>query len=122
MLDRLKKGLKETGLSTTVIYSGGADVDVLPAGASKGKGLAFLLGQIASAVGAPPEGVLVCGDSGNDIDLFEVDGVRGVVVANAHEELRGWAAAHRNERVFEAGERCSAGIAAALRHFGLVKE
>jgi len=120
VLDRLKAGLADAGLVTTVIYSGGADVDVLPAGASKGKGLAFLLGQITDAVGAPRDGVLVCGDSGNDIDLFEVPGVRGVVVANAHEELRAWAAAHRGDaNVFEAGDRCAGGIAAALRHFGL---
>ena len=121
VLARLKAALDDAGLATSLIYSGGADVDVLPAGASKGKGLAFLLGQMADAVGPPVEGVLVCGDSGNDIDLFEVDGVRGVVVANAHEELRAWAEAHRSDgRVFEAGERCAGGIAQALRHFGLV--
>jgi sucrose-6-phosphatase len=123
ILDRLKSELKTAGLPTTVIYSGGADVDVLPAGASKGKGLAFLLEQMREAVGGPPpDGVLVCGDSGNDVDLFEVPGVRGVVVANAHEELRAWAAAHRSAAVFEAGERCAGGIVAALRHFGLVPE
>jgi sucrose-6F-phosphate phosphohydrolase len=120
VLARLTTALEGAGLATTVIYSGGADVDVLPAGASKGKGLSFLLSQIADAVGPPTDGVLVCGDSGNDVELFEVDGVRGVVVANAHEELRAWAQGHAGERVFEAGERCSAGIAQALRHFGLV--
>lgn len=119
VLESLKARLAEAGVDATVIYSGGADVDVLPAGASKGKGLSFLLRQVADAVGAPPDGVLVCGDSGNDIDLFEVPGVRGVVVSNAHEELRGWAAAHRSERVFEASERCAGGIVQALRHFGL---
>ena len=119
VLDRLRAAPKEAGQLVTVIYSGGADVDVLPAGASKGKGLAFLLGQIAAAVGPPPDGVLVCGDSGNDIDLFEVEGVRGVVVANAHEELRAWAGANKADRIFEAPDRCAGGIAAALRHFGL---
>lgn len=34
------------GVTAKVIYSGGADLDILPQHASKGKGLEFLLGEV----------------------------------------------------------------------------
>ena len=37
-----------------VIYSGGEDVDILAAGASKGKGLEFLLRQVRGTARCPP--------------------------------------------------------------------
>ena len=37
-----------------MIYSGGEDVDILAAGASKGKGLEFLLRQVRSNACHPP--------------------------------------------------------------------
>ena len=56
--------------------------------------------QIKELVGEPPEGVLVNGDSGNDIELFAVPGVRGTVVANAHSELKEWVEANPSPLVF----------------------
>lgn len=44
-----------------VVYSGGRDVDLLAAGAGKGRALAFLLGKMAKAGCAPTEGVQVRG-------------------------------------------------------------
>ncbi len=40
-----------------IIYSGGADVDILPASASKGKALDFLLQQVSYATEFFSEGV-----------------------------------------------------------------
>ena len=45
-IDQLKGKLAEAGVDAKVIYSGGVDVDILAAKASKGKGLEFLLQQV----------------------------------------------------------------------------
>lgn len=47
VIKALEAGLKDKGIAAKVIYSGGADVDVLAAGASKGEGLKFLLNQVS---------------------------------------------------------------------------
>ena len=56
-------------------------------------------------MGAPEDGVLVNGDSGNDIELFAVPGVRGTMVSNAHPELREWVEAHASPNIFQASSR-----------------
>lgn len=68
----LQRSLAHEGIDAQVVYSGGRDVDILPARAGKGKALAFLLRLMEEGVGAPTQGTLVCGDSGNDADLFQV--------------------------------------------------
>ena len=45
---------------------------------------------------------MVCGDSGNDVELFAVPGVRGCMVVNAHPELRAWCDAHQAPSLFQA--------------------
>lgn len=52
MVERLKGALQGKGIQAKVIYSGGSDVDILAAGASKGDGLKFLLEQVHSATAA----------------------------------------------------------------------
>ena len=50
VISALDGDLKAAGLSAKVIYSGGEDLDILPQQASKGKGLEFLLEQVASPI------------------------------------------------------------------------
>ena len=57
--------------------------------------------QVEELVGAPKDGVLVNGDSGNDIELFAVPGVRGCMVVNAHPELKKWCDAHPSNNLFQ---------------------
>jgi len=58
-------------------------VGVFPRRAGKGKALEFVLQKL----GVKPSACIVAGDSGNDLTMFKVNGVRGTVVANAQGEL-----------------------------------
>eukprot|EP00897_Mesotaenium_endlicherianum_P010789 jgi/Mesen1/9739/ME000695S09049 len=118
-IDGLSHRLRERGLKFNIIYSGGSAVDVLSHRAGKGKALEYLLQKLGEE-GKRPLHTLACGDSGNDIELFTVDGANGVIVGNAMEELVSWHAsrdAGSTAHIFRATERCASGILQAMRHF-----
>ncbi|MCI0361486.1 MAG: HAD family hydrolase, partial [Planctomycetaceae bacterium] len=75
--------LRHFHLACEIVYSSREHLDVLPRGINKGTAAR----QLADAWRIGADSVIVCGDTANDLALFQ-QGFRGVVVANAHDELK----------------------------------
>jgi sucrose-6F-phosphate phosphohydrolase len=78
----LREALRAAGIEATFVYSSSLYLDVLPPGSGKGEGARV----VARAWGSRAVDVLVFGDSGNDLQLFQ-QGFLGTIVANALPEL-----------------------------------
>lgn len=83
-LTAIQQRLEHAGLQAQIVYSSSRDLDVLPRNANKGYAALWL----AKSLGIAPSDIIVAGDTGNDRAMFEIPGVRGIIVANALEELR----------------------------------
>ncbi|GBO53641.1 sucrose-phosphate phosphatase [Pseudanabaena sp. lw0831] len=91
-IDQLVSSLQTRQLKAQVIFSSNVDVDILPLNANKGKAVQYLQNKLGIAANR----TLVCGDSGNDISMFQQP-VYGVIVNNAQLELIEWYQAHADE-------------------------
>lgn len=109
----LKRRLAEAGLKVKVVYSSNRDLDVLPRNATKGGGLAWLCRRLD----LPLEQVLVAGDTGNDISMFRLPGVRGIIVENALPELY---EATVEVPTFNSRQILADGVIEGLQHFGVI--
>lgn len=88
-------------------------IDVLPNPLGKGKAVEFLQKELSF----DPQRVVVAGDSGNDRELFETQ-FKGIVPANALEELKAVASRPRHYRSpLPAGR----GVLDGLCYFGFLK-
>jgi sucrose-phosphate synthase len=96
----------------SVLFSQNTYLDVLPRRASKGQAVCYVCRQLRIA----PERTLVCGDSGNDIDMLIRYG-RAVVVANYSPELE---SLRGRAHAFLAPGRAAEGILDGMRHFHFV--
>lgn len=100
--------LADEGLRVELVYSSSRDLDVLPAGVNKGTAAAHLAQRWSFARAR----TIVCGDSGNDLTMFQ-KGFRGVVVGNAHSQLRALDSPH----VYQAASTYAAGVLEGLQHW-----
>lgn len=107
-LDEVSARVIAKGVRPRVVYSSRRDLDFLPQDADKGKAAAFLL----DFWNVSRDRVIVSGDSGNDLSLFDL-GARGIAVGNAHPELKALA----GPRVYLAHRPCAAGVLDGLRHW-----
>lgn len=82
-LAELLRTLLAAQLPVKVIYSANIYLDIIPERAGMGAAVKFLVDSLVLT----PNQVFVCGNSGNDIDLFQY-GFRGIVVGNATWELK----------------------------------
>jgi len=108
----LQHKLTESGLPAQIIFSSNSELDILPQTSNKGNAITYLQKRLQ----IPPEATLVCGDSGNDISMFEQD-VRGVIVANALSELLEWHRECGTENHYLAGSACAWGIMEGMAYF-----
>lgn len=104
---RLK--LERAGIASRVIYSSNRDLDFLPEGVDKGTAAVFL----AAHLDLPPGRVMVSGNSANDSALFE-HGFRGIVVGNAHEELKAYAT---HDHVYLSPHALARGVRDGVEHW-----
>ncbi|ESZ20442.1 HAD-IIB family hydrolase [Mesorhizobium sp. L48C026A00] len=112
-LASIERALAEAGLSVTMVYSSGRDLDILPRSADKGQALAWLCNELGIGL----DEVVVAGDTNNDRSMFELPGARGIVVANALPELLDMA--RNNRLIYSAKEPFALGVVEGLVHWSV---
>ena len=99
-----------------VVWSSGRDLDIIPAGAGKGKAIRFLLLYLE----LEPESVIVCGDSGNDRSMFD-EFEQGIIVGNARPELKKMQEENPPESLYFAQRWYAAGVHEGLVYFNAIE-
>ncbi len=115
VIPRLKTDLAKKKLDTQVIYSASYALDILPKNGGKGSALQYLRNKWKIAANQ----TVVCGDSGNDITLFQGE-ERGIIVANAKSELLQWYYQHQTPFRYLAKQPFAQGILEGLHYFGFI--
>lgn len=112
-LASIEHALAEAGLSVTMVYSSGRDLDILPRSADKGQALAWLCNELGIGL----DEVVVAGDTNNDRSMFELPAARGIVVANALPELLDMA--RDNPLIYSAKTPFALGVVEGLVHWSV---
>ncbi|HAV63824.1 MAG TPA: hypothetical protein DCY13_15845, partial [Verrucomicrobiales bacterium] len=107
-VERIRKTLGRVATQVNIVLTQQAFLDILPRRASKGRAVRY----IGNKWSIPLHNTLVCGNTGNDLDMF--NGLsRGVVVANHAPEMEGL---RSMKRVYFAEARAAAGIIEGINH------
>jgi len=116
ILPDLEAKIKNQGVEAQLIYSSNQDLDILSSRANKGNALAY----IQQVLGFESDRTIACGDSGNDVALFEQNTI-GVIMGNAQPELLQWHHQNPSDDRYLAQGFCAAGILEGLQHFGFLE-
>ena len=108
-LHEVRSLLAEASIDAELIYSSNRDLDVLPAGVNKGSAARWAI----ESMGIKRKDVIACGDSANDLSMYR-HGFRGVVVGNAHNELRSLTDKH----IHQAEQGYADGVLEGLERWG----
>lgn len=108
----VREALSAAGIACRIIASGSDDFDVIPQGAGKGEATLHL----AAELGLAPGRLVVSGDSGNDLAMFEV-AERRIAVGNARAELVN---ALEPGTFYHADAFYAGGVLEGLIHFGVL--
>jgi len=111
VLREIARRLEKARLKASVIYSGGEFLDLLPLKSSKAGAVKYIVDRF----GVNKQDVVICGDSGNDLDIFNL-GFKGIIVGNAHPELKKFS----GKNAYHAVGEYSAGIIEGLRNFDFI--
>ncbi|HVU34681.1 MAG TPA: HAD-IIB family hydrolase [Opitutaceae bacterium] len=112
-LDRLRRELRWSGHHVKLVYSCAYFLDILPQRAGKGNALEWLRHRL----GTPVKRILVAGDTGNDVDMFLLPRVNGIVVQNALPELLAVVA---KTNTYVARQPMADGVIEGLSHYGVL--
>lgn len=107
----IEERLATAGIAARLIYSSNRDLDILPAGVDKGAALSWLCRQL----GLSHDDAVVAGDTNNDRSMFDLPGVRGIVVGNALPELH--AIADERPNIYRAKGTTADGVLEGLAHW-----
>lgn len=112
-LQRIENLLHDAGQHVRVVYSSNRDLDILPRACHKGAALEWLCARLEIGV----DETAAAGDTGNDLGMLTVPGVRAIVVGNALPELKVLEGA---PLTYLARGTAAAGVLEGLRHWGVL--
>jgi hypothetical protein len=107
----INQRMQQVQLKAHMIYSAGQFLDFLPPLAGKSEAVRY----VVDSFGLKMADVIVCGDTGNDLDMFTA-GFKGIIVGNAHTELKDF----EGDNAYHAVAPYAAGIIEGLKHFNFI--